>query len=45
LFGIHSIDPPTVAGVPVLLLIVAAIACYLPARRAMSIDPVSALRY
>ena len=44
LFGIHVIDPPTLAGVPALLLLVAALACYLPARRAMRIDPVEALR-
>ena len=44
LYGIRRIDPPTVAGVPALLLLVAALACYLPARRAMRIDPVEALR-
>ena len=44
LYGIRPLDPPTLAGVPALLLLVAALACYLPSRRAMTIDPVNALR-
>jgi predicted permease len=45
LFGIGALDPVTVAGVPALLLLVAAVACLVPARRAMRVDPVTALRY
>jgi predicted permease len=44
LFGIRASDPATVVGVPALLMIVAAIACFVPARRAMKVDPVEALR-
>ena len=43
-YGIRPLDPPTLASVPALLLVVAALACYLPSRRAMTIDPVNALR-
>jgi putative ABC transport system permease protein len=44
LFGIGSMDPLTFTSVAVLLLCVAASACYLPARRAMNVDPMIALR-
>ena len=45
LYGIGSMDPVTLTAVPVLLLLVAAVACLVPARRAMRVDPASALRY
>jgi predicted permease len=44
LFGIGSRDPITFGSVGVLLAIVSLLACYIPARRAMRVDPVDALR-
>ena len=44
LFGVRATDPPTLALVAVLLLGVAALATYLPARRALRVDPIAALR-
>jgi len=45
LYGVSALDPLTFGSVALVMAIVTMLACYIPARRAMAVDPLVALRY
>jgi putative ABC transport system permease protein len=45
LFGVTASDPLTFAAIAIWMTLVALAVCWIPARRAMSVDPIVALRY
>jgi len=45
IYGVTATDPATFIGIPLALIAAVGLAIYLPARRAMNIDPIVALRY
>jgi putative ABC transport system permease protein len=44
LFGVGAVDPLAFGAVPAILVLVALVSCFVPARRAASVDPLTSLR-